>query len=741
MAEETLRESQKKVLEYRSGFMGISAVPGSGKTWTLSHLAAKLLLTVDLKPDQEILVVTFSNSAADNFTSRIGRIVREYGLLEGYGYRVRTLHSLAGDIIRERPELAGLGNDFRILDDSESDEILDDLCQDQLTSREAFFRQLLKDDLSAKQADKEMRPPDGGIPKLLKELAVSFIRSAKNEGLLPADLAQRLRTRPVTPLFQVLADLYTAYQDRLKLLGAVDFEDLIYFAWKCLRTDNELVAQLAHRWPFILEDEAQDSSKQQQDILRLITEKSGNWVRVGDPNQAIYQSFTTADPRLLKEFLSRPDVLSLDLPESGRSCQAIIDLANRLNHWVQTSHPNLDVRDSLSYPTIIPTGANDPQQNPATLPDSLSMISTTFSSEEELNFIVKEVKAWLNRHPEDTVAVLASLNSRVSDIANVFKVHKIDYVDVLMNVPRETQETIGSVVNLLKLIFYPLDQKVAARAIRVFYRHLRDDAALNSEVATALAWFNQLDRLEDFFYPNEEDTLTSFHDREEAAASLLADFRAAVLRWHQAVYLPFDQLMLVIAQDLPLEAFELATVHKASAYIKTQMDSHPEWSPLDFIGILTDIAKNERKFFSVTQTEDTFNPDLYKGKVILCTCHKAKGLEWDKVFLTSVNNYDFPSGADTDAFISEKWFIADRRNLQAEILAELASVISSDAPPAYPGIGKLEDRNKVIRDRLRLFYVGITRAKSSLTISYNTGRGSGKPALAYQALLEGSHHV
>lgn len=119
--------------------------------------------------------------------------------------------------------------------------------------------------------------------------------------------------------------------------------------------------------------------------------------------------------------------------------------------------------------------------------------------------------------------------------------------------------------------------------------------------------------------------------------------------------------MLVIAQDLPLEAFELATVHKASTYIKTQMDSHPEWSPLDFIGILTDIAKNERKFFSVTQTEDTFNPDLYKGKVILCTCHKAKGLEWDKVFLTSVNNYDFPSGADTDTFISEKWFISDRR--------------------------------------------------------------------------------
>ncbi len=99
MTEPALRHSQAEVLRYRSGWMGISAVPGSGKTWTLSQLAAKLLLTVDLQPDQEILVVTFANSAVDNFNSASGQLVREYGLLEGYGYRVRTLHVLAGDII------------------------------------------------------------------------------------------------------------------------------------------------------------------------------------------------------------------------------------------------------------------------------------------------------------------------------------------------------------------------------------------------------------------------------------------------------------------------------------------------------------------------------------------------------------------------------------------------------------------------------------------------------------------
>ena len=736
MAEPVLRQSQAEVLRYRSGWMGISAVPGSGKTWTLSQLAAKLLLTVDLQPDQEILVVTFANSAVDNFTSRIGALAREYGLLEGYGYRVRTLHGLAGDIIRERPELAGLGNDFRILDDEDANSILEELSFDQLKAREDFFLSLLSADISPKKGQDIIRDLKHGMPALLKDLANSFISSAKNTGQMPADLANLQKSRLVTPLLQICLDIYKAYQDRLKLLGAVDFNDLIHLAWKCLQTDPDLVRQLAHRWPFILEDEAQDSSKQQQAILQILAEQTGNWVRVGDTNQAIYQSFTTADPRLLKEFLTRPDVIHLDLPESGRSCQKIIDLANRLNAWVQTSHPNQAVRDALTKPFIIPTKPGDPQQNPSCCSDSLEIITQPFTSDQELGFIVRQTKTWLKDHPQDTVAVLALVNARVNKIAETLKANKIDYVDILMKVPRETRETIGTLVNLLKLIYYPLDKKVAVKALQVFYRHFRGDDALSQAVSSANGWLQTLQNLEDFFYPVEDDPLEEFSYSDPDTASLLADFRAAVHRWHQASYLPFDQLMLVISQDLPLEAFELATIHKASSFIKTQVDNHPEWTPPQLIDALTDIAKNERNFFSVSENQDTFNPESYRGKVVLCTCHKAKGLEWDKVFLTSVNNYDYPSGADKDSYISEKWYILDRRNLQAEILAELNLLVSNRTDRvAYPGIGRLDARNELIRDRLRLLYVGITRAKSSLTLSYNTGVNL-SPAVAFKALWQ-----
>src|SRR5690606_24206957 len=106
--------------------MGISAVPGSGKTRTLSYFAADLIRRLPADSNAEVLVVTLVNSAAGNFSHRVSEFTNRMGLLSGVGYRVRTLHGLANDIVRERPELAGLEDGFTILDERESDDILQD---------------------------------------------------------------------------------------------------------------------------------------------------------------------------------------------------------------------------------------------------------------------------------------------------------------------------------------------------------------------------------------------------------------------------------------------------------------------------------------------------------------------------------------------------------------------------------------------------------------------------------------
>jgi len=117
--------------------------------------------------------------------------------------------------------------------------------------------------------------------------------------------------------------------------------------------------------------------------------------------------------------------------------------------------------------------------------------------------------------------------------------------------------------------------------------------------------------------------------------------------------------------------------------------------------------------------------------------HKAKGLEWDRVYLMSVNNYDFPSNQPNDRFISEKWFIRGSLNLEAEALAQLNALNSTSEYDWYEeGAATTQSRLNYVKERLRLFYVGITRAKRELIVTWNSGRqGDATPSLPLAELM------
>jgi len=106
--------------------------------------------------------------------------------------------------------------------------------------------------------------------------------------------------------------------------------------------------------------------------------------------------------------------------------------------------------------------------------------------------------------------------------------------------------------------------------------------------------------------------------------------------------------------------------------------------------------------------------------------------------LLSVNNYDYPSNQPDDRFISEKWFVRDGLNLEAEALAQLSTASSAQDPASYhEGAATLRARLDYVRERLRLLYVGITRARSEIVLSWNTGRrGDAIPSLAFAALRQ-----
>ena len=735
-----LRPTQKEILSYTQGKMAISAVPGSGKTWTLSLLAANLLARGFIDQEQEILIVTLVNSAVNNFYQKVSGFIEKQGLIANIGYRVRTLHGLANDIVHERPDLAGLEDNFQIIDDNEANEILTDVSRIWLQNHPAAFDEYMSDELDQKKMDWVRREH---LPNLVRDIGLSFIRYAKDRRETPDHLSNILDSLPTPlPLAMMGRDIYAGYQRALAYRGAVDFDDLIRLSLITLESDAHLLERLRSRWPYILEDEAQDSSQLQEQILRLLCGPDGNWVRVGDPNQAIYETFTTANPDFLRDFMHQPDVKTHTLPNSGRSTEGIIHLANSLVDWTQTEHPLLEARQALqSPPKIEPTGPEDPQPNP---PNNLTYIhldTQKLTPSGEIQAIASSLEQWLPEHPNQTVAVLSPRNQRAFEMVDELRKRSLPFMDDFLRSSSSTRSTAGSLAHLLRHLADPQSSSRLAQAFQVWRREDRLDTSAQPRLQRITEILRKITHTEDFVWPvlgNDWLENSGIRDSDSDAYQLLAEFRQVLQRWHGSIILPIDQMLLSLAQDILSTPSELAVAQKLAVLMRQTNSIHPDWRLPQLTNELVAIARNERRFLGFSDSDTGFNPDLHPGVVVVSTFHKAKGLEWDRVYLLSINSYDFPSGMSQDMYIPEKWYLHRGLNLEAETLAQLRATLSSSEYHKYRlGDPSIQARVDYVKERLRLLYVGITRARKELVMTWNTGRlGKESPAIPLLALAD-----
>lgn len=732
------RSNQLEVINFERGRMGIAAVPGSGKTHTLSFLAANLIAKGLVADDQEVLIVTLVNSAVDNFTQRISAFIQqEFGLLPGIGYRVRTLHGLANDIVKERPNLVGLESQFEIADERETNEIIQNITQNWAHLHPEFIEDFTKqglEDYSSKKAKKIWGD-------LLVEIASNYIKHAKDLQLVPDDITRMLENnKGGDPLLELGVHAYIEYQRALSYRGAVDFDDLIRLAYNALSLDHDFLIRLQKRWPYILEDEAQDSSALQEKILRLLADNGSHWVRVGDPNQAIYETFTTANPRYLREFLIEPGVDSCSLPHSGRSTKSIIGLANHLITWTQNNHPVREIRASLSGPLIETTPPGDPQPNPSDEPSGIILYQEKLDRSEEINLVAKSARRWVTDHPDQTVAILVPRNERGSEMVSKLKDLGVECIELL-----QTSQSTRTVARILSHVIHFLSEPTSPAHLAEMFKSFiekRKPALQNHEEILKIArQLKAMGKVENFLTPapGENSLKTLFPEIiGDFAIELLEDFKSLIQRWQRAALLPIDQLILTLSNDLFDEVTDLAIAFKLAVLMALAKVLHPAWDFFEFHNELTGIASNRIKIHGFSEEDTGFNPDKYKGRVLVSTIHKAKGLEWDRVYLLSVNNYDFPSGQEHDQYIAEKWFIRDQLNLSAEVLARLKELSNSSSKnsSSIQGDATMQARLSYCSERLRLLFVGITRARRELVITWNTGRGQSVPALPLQELFK-----
>lgn len=727
------RPAQRAVLAYRRGKMGVAAVPGAGKTRTLSALAARIIASDALTEGQEVLIVTLVNAAVNNFEQQIARAVRRSGLFN-VGYRVRTLHGICSEIVRERPALVGLGEAFTILDEREANRALDQAAVAWLDSHPGGLDSLLDPDLSEPQRQKLYR--DGKLQELIVTLGRDFIRQAKDLRVSPTEIAEALAARPADdlPLVALCLPIYESYQRALTLAGAVDFQDLIRLALTALERDPRYLARLQRRWPFILEDEAQDSSRVQESLLRLLVGRDGNWVRVGDPNQAIYETFTAARPDFLRHFLREPGVQPVDLPDSGRCAPKIIDLANFLITWSQTDHPVPEVRERqpLQPPFIRPAPPGDPQPNPPDAEASITLYPERLTPDEELTLVARSARQWIENNPGLTVAALAATNHHAAGLADALRREGVPFIERLRS-STGTRLTAGALSHLMVYLSRTDYPPALARAYEVWRRIDRLDEESAARLRQVSAALRTLSYTETFTHPGiggdwlATPAARALIEADPLAGEHLMQFRDLVRRWQAAIVLPVDQLLLVLAQDTFTDPADLAIAHSMAVALRGVADLHPEYRLPQFTEELEAIAQNARKFLSIDDSGGGFDPGQYPGKVIVMTLHAAKGLEFDRVYLMACNTYDFPSGVPGDQYMSEKWYARNRLNLNAEVLAQLDAAL--DPSVLYSeGEATRKARIDYAGERLRLLYVGITRAKRDLIMTWNAGRRGDVPA-------------
>jgi len=734
------RPKQKEVLDYLGGTMGVAAVPGSGKTHTLSALAAKLVAEGGLAEDQEVLIVTLVNSAVDNFKERTRSFIESMGLLPGVGYRVRTLHGLAHDILRERPSLVGLSDDFQIMDERESNRIRTQVVQAWLKAHpraviDEYMREdLLENEGKAKWIRREQWPQHA------QELGSVFITQAKDLRMDPEILQGFLSRIPLPlPLVEMGTEIYHHYQQALMYRGAIDFSDLIRLAIQALEMDQTFLQRLQARWPYILEDEAQDSSLLQEQILRLLSGAKGNWVRVGDPNQAIFETFTTASPDHLRNFLAKAEH-PCDLPNSGRSTPTILALANGLIRWTREQHPVPEVRESLSLPFIIPTPPGDPQPNPPDDATQITFVRDSFSERQEIHWVAEDLKRWLAKNTDRTVAVLTPTNNMGINLVNILRKNGIEYTELLKSTS-ETRLATGALIHVLKWLADPNDAHRLSTAYKVWRREDRENEKSLARMEAVANTLHGCIKTENFLWPRlDRDWLEGPDSAVTEATDLdqLLTFRELAKRWQLARALPIEQLILTLSMDLFRDPADLALIYKLASLLGQMKKDHPDWGLKQLADELGIIAKNERKFVGFSESDRGFDPEHHQGKVVLATIHKAKGLEWDRVYLMGVNDFWFPSAQKDDSFRDEKWFIRNNLNLRAEMLAQFEEIGALDDEHRWYQEGRATEqaRYEYAAERLRLLYVGITRAKEELVITYNNGNGNknSKPATALQAL-------
>ena len=646
-----LNDRQLQAVTTKNQYVRVIAGAGSGKTRVLT---TRILYLIDQWgiPSENILAITFTNKAAKEMKDRIEKMVDD----NGNSSFISTIHSFCLYFLRREIKVLDYPSNFSVIDADDQ----------KLIIKEAI-----------KQYDIENTK--GEINNILNY--ISNNKAAGIDCLAALDMANNDK-------YTMYAKAYQYYMDRCKQQYYLDFDDLLLFTNRILKTKSQIKEKWQKKYQFILVDEFQDIDNVQYELISHLTSPTSYVYVVGDPDQTIY-SWRGANINIILDFDKKfKNAETIILNQNYRSTQNILNGANSLISY----NKNRVKKDLIS-------------QNSAG--DKIIHFSAG-SEESESMYIVDKINSFLAKgNNYQDIAILYRSNYLSRSIEKRLVDYHIPYI-IYGGIRFYERKEIKDMLAYLKMLSIKDDISVK-RTINVPKRGIGDksiDALFDYARENNLSLYQAIDTYQGSgekkmkAYKQLIDELT-----EQSNDKSLTDLFDMVFQ--QSGY----REMLTNSKD-PEDANRLEN-------IKELMNDIEDFSKSNVDATLDDYLANVALYTDIQNSSD-------ENVVRLMTVHAAKGLEFDIVFVCALSDGIFPSqrsieesgnkGLEEERRLA---YVAFTRARKVLILTDNRGFSYSEGASKRPSrfieeidSQYLKDYNKVVNDN---YY----NSSSSTVISHN----------------------